>query len=61
MASISSRTASDGCGAPGGGILFTSSTPTTRFQVWRFRTSGRAFTSVARLIPADCVCGPWQR
>ena len=38
-----------------------SSMPTTRFQVSRFRTSGRTVTSVAKLMPADWVSGPWQR
>ena len=58
---MSARTEADGCGALGGGIRPVSSMPTTRSHLSRFRTSGRISTSAARLIPADCVSGPWQR
>ena len=49
-----------GCGAPGGGILPTSSALITRRQVSRFFTKGASRIKEVKFIPAVCVSGPWQ-
>jgi len=50
----------DGCGAPGGGILPTSSAPITRRQISMFLTNGCSWVNEVRLMPAVWVSGPWQ-